>query len=169
MGVFSVSLSAKLVARFGIRECLGSGLLVAAMGLWFFSRAPTSGTFVVNVLPGMLLFGLGTGIASTPLLLCTMMNVHTSESGLASGIVNTGFIIGGALGLAVLATMSAARTAELLQSGIEGLAAINGGYRLAFSFAALMALTAAALAALLLRRNDGQRCSVGSAEATADG
>ena len=109
MALFSLGLSARLVMRFG-RAAAGVGLLLAAAGLALFARAPVDGSFVLDVLPGMILLGLGAGIAFNPVLLAAMSDVEPGESGLASGIVNTSFMMGGALGLAVLASLAAART-----------------------------------------------------------
>lgn len=101
MGAFSLGISAKLVTRFGIKLPLSAGLLLAATGLVLFGRAPVGGHFAVDALPSMILLGFGTGIAFNPVLLAAMGDVDPSESGLASGIVNTSFMMGGALGLAV--------------------------------------------------------------------
>ncbi|NEV06187.1 MFS transporter, partial [Achromobacter xylosoxidans] len=89
MAAFSLGLSAKLVMRFGIRGPLATGLLMAALGLALFARAPVDGHFAADVLPGMLLLGLGAGIAFNPMLLAAMSDVEPSQSGLASGVVNT--------------------------------------------------------------------------------
>ena len=121
MAAFSLGLSARIVMRFGIRTPLAVGLLLAAVGLALFGRAPVDGTFVIDVLPGMILLGLGAGIAFNPVLLAAMSDVAPSESGLASGVVNTSFMMGGALGLAVLASLAAARTETLLASGADPL------------------------------------------------
>ena len=110
MGAFSVGLSAKIVMRFGIRAPLAVGLLLAAVGLVLFARAPVDGSFVVDVLPSMILLGIGAGMAFNPVLLAAMSDVEPSESGLASGVVNTSFMMGGALGLAILASLAASRT-----------------------------------------------------------
>ncbi|HKX43764.1 MAG TPA: MFS transporter, partial [Burkholderiaceae bacterium] len=110
MAAFSLGLSAKIVMRFGIRMPLAAGLLFAAIGLVLFARAPVGGDFAVDVLPGMLLLGLGAGVAFNPVLLAAMSEVPVSESGLASGVVNTSFMMGGALGLAVLASLAAWKT-----------------------------------------------------------
>lgn len=131
MAAFSLGLSARMVMRFGIRGPLALGLLLAAIGLALFSRAPVAGDFWVHVLPGMLLLGLGTGMALNPILLAAMSEVAPGDSGLASGVVNTAFMMGGALGLAVLASIAAARTAGLENGGAEADFALNEGYRLA--------------------------------------
>jgi EmrB/QacA subfamily drug resistance transporter len=151
MGAFSLGLSAKMVMRFGIRAPLAAGLLLAAGGLALFALAPVEGTFLVHVLPGMTLLGLGAGMAFNPVLLAAMSDVAPSESGLASGVVNTSFMMGGALGLAVLASLAAARTDGLLASGADSLAALNGGYHVAFAIGAGFAAAAALFSAVLLR------------------
>lgn len=137
--------------RFGIRGPLCAGLLMAAVGLALFARAPVNGQFVLDVLPGMLLLGLGAGIAFNPLLLAAMSDVAPSESGLASGVVNTAFMMGGALGLAVLASVAAARTTALLGSGAAQAMALNGGYQLAFVIGAVFAALASVLGGVFMR------------------
>jgi MFS family permease len=151
MGVFSLGLSAKIVMRFGIRPPLATGLVVAAVGLFLFVRAPVDGSFLVDVLPSMILLGFGAGMALNPVLLAAMSDVEPSESGLASGVVNTSFMMGGALGLAVLASLAASRSDSLRGSGHGRLAALTGGYHAAFLVGALFALAAAAIGAALLR------------------
>jgi MFS family permease len=151
MAAFSLGLSAKIVLRFGIRTPLAAGLLLAALGLALFAAAPVDGTFVAHVLPGMTLLGLGAGMAFNPVLLAAMSDVAPTESGLASGMVNTSFMMGGALGLAVLASLAAARAEGLLASGADPLAALNGGYHAAFAVGAVFAAAAALLSALLIR------------------
>jgi EmrB/QacA subfamily drug resistance transporter len=151
MAVFSLGLSARLVMRFGIRTPLAVGLSLAAVGLVLFARAPVDGNFVVDVLPSMILLGLGAGMAFNPVLLAAMSDVEPSDAGLASGVVNTSFMMGGALGLAVLASLAASRTDSLLASGDGSLVALNGGYHAAFLVGALFAAAAAALGGALLR------------------
>jgi EmrB/QacA subfamily drug resistance transporter len=151
MGILSVGLSAKLVMRYGIRLPLATGLLIAAAGLLLFARAPVDGSFVVDVLPAMLLLGLGAGMAFNPVLLAAMSDVEPGEAGLASGVVNTSFMMGGALGLAVLASLAASRTETLSASGDGPLAALAGGYHAAFLVGALFAAGAAVLGGALLR------------------
>ena len=151
MAVLSLGLSAKLVVRFGIRAPLSTGLLLAAAGLALFARAPVDGAFLVDVLPSMVLLGLGAGMALNPLLLAAMNDVEPGEAGLASGVVNTSFMLGGALGLAILASLAASRSDSLLASGEDQLAALTGGYHSAFLVGALFAAGAAVLSALLLR------------------
>ncbi len=151
MGALSVGLSAKLVMRYGIRLPLAAGLGLAGIGLLLFARAPVDGSFVVDVLPSMILLGIGAGIAFNPVLLAAMGDVEPSEAGLASGIVNTSFMMGGALGLAVLASLAASRTDTLAAAGEGELEALAGGYHLAFLVGAIFAFAAAAIGAALLR------------------
>ena len=119
-------------------------------GLALFARAPVNGSFVLDVLPGMILLGFGAGIAFNPLLLAAMSDVDPSDSGLASGIVNTSFMMGGALGLAVLASLAAARS-DAMQASENAVAALNSGYHVAFLFGAIFAAAAGVLGGLLLR------------------
>lgn len=149
MGAFSLGLSAKLVTRFGFRGPLVVGMLLVSAGLALFALAPVGGSFVLYVLPGMILLGLGAGIAFNPVLLAAMSDVSPDQSGLASGVVNTAFMMGGALGLAVLASIAAARTEVLIASGESRLAALNGGYHAAFLVGALFAVAAVFAASLL--------------------
>nr|WP_057926142.1 DHA2 family efflux MFS transporter permease subunit [Burkholderia ambifaria] len=155
MAAFSLGLSARIVMRFGIRGPIAAGLLIAACGLALFSRAPADGSFVWHVLPGMTLLGIGAGVAFNPVLLAAMSDVDPADSGLASGIVNTAFMMGGALGLAVLASLAAARTDALAAARATPLDALNGGYHAAFAVGAAFAAAAGLLGlALRIRRQD---------------
>ena len=151
MGVLSIGLSAKLVMRYGFRLPLATGLGLAAVGLLLLARAPVDGSYLVHVFPSMVLLGLGAGMAFNPVLLAAMSDVEPQESGLASGIVNTSFMMGGALGLAVLASVADKRTSTLLSTGHSNLEALTGGYNVAFFVGALFAAGAAAIGGLLLR------------------
>ena len=162
MAAFSLGLSARIVMRFGIRGPIAAGLLIAACGLALFSRAPVDGGFVWHVLPGMTLLGIGAGVAFNPVLLAAMSDVDPADSGLASGIVNTAFMMGGALGLAVLASLAAARTNALAAANAP-LDALNGGYHAAFAFGAAFAAVAALIGLALRIRQQGAVEGVGSA------
>jgi EmrB/QacA subfamily drug resistance transporter len=151
MAAFSLGLSARLVMRFGLRPPAVAGLLLAALGLALFARAPVQGAFLFDVLPAMVLLGLGAGMAFNPVLLAAMSDVAPEDSGLASGVVNTSFLMGGALGLAVLASLAAARTANRLASGATQASALASGYHIAFLVGSLFAATASMLAMVLLR------------------
>ena len=151
MGAFSIGLSARLVLRFGIKPPLVAGLGLAAIGLALFARAPVDGNVLTDVMPSMILLGIGAGMAFNPVLLAAMSDVAPEEAGLASGVVNTSFMMGGALGLAVLASLAASRTDTLLAAGESELSALTGGYHLAFLVGAIFAALAAGLGGLLLR------------------
>jgi EmrB/QacA subfamily drug resistance transporter len=151
MAVFSLGISARLVMRFGIKLPMAGGLLLGALGLVLFALAPVNGDFLLHVLPGMVLLGLGAGIAFNPMLLAAMSDVEPADSGLASGIVNTAFMLGGALGLAVLASLAARYTGDLAAKGVAPVVALNGGYQVAFAVSALFAVAAALLGAFWLR------------------
>jgi MFS family permease len=151
MAIMSLGFSAKLVMRFGIKRPLFVGLMFAAGGLLLFARAPVDGTLVRDILPGMLLLGIGAGVAFNPILMAAMSEVPESESGLASGLVNTAFMLGGSLGLAVLASVAAARSAGLAAGGVDHFGALAGGYQAAFLCGACFALLAALMGVFLLR------------------
>jgi EmrB/QacA subfamily drug resistance transporter len=149
MGAFSLGLSAKLVMRFGIRTPLIVGMGLFAAGIALFARAPVDGSYVVDVLPSMILLGFGGGMSFNPLLLAAMSDVAPTESGLASGVVNTAFMMGGALGLAILASVAASRTDTLLDAGEAAKDALNGGYHAAFLAGALFAVAGGLIGTLL--------------------
>jgi EmrB/QacA subfamily drug resistance transporter len=151
MGAFSLGLSAKLVMQFGIRPPMVAGMLLMAAGLLLFTRVPVDGNFLVDVLPGTVLLGVGAGMGFNPLLLAAMNDVEPTEAGLASGVVNTAFMMGGALGLAVLASVASSRTGTLVSSGDDQLSALTGGYHLAFLVGALFAIAGAAIGGSLIR------------------
>jgi EmrB/QacA subfamily drug resistance transporter len=167
MGAFSLGISARLVMRFGIRTPIIGGMLLVAAGLGLFARTPADAGFWLDILPGMLLLGLGAGVALNPLLLAAMNDVDTDQSGLASGIVNTSFMMGGAFGLAVLASLAAAITATSLGSGAEQAVALTDGYRAAFGAGAAFAAIAALLSAVLLRASEPARAPDGGSAVNA--
>lgn len=153
MAAFSVSLSAKMVMRFGIKIPMVLGLSIAALGLAWFGFAPVDGSFWLHVFPAMLLLGLGGGMAFNPVLLAAMSDVPQQESGLASGVVNTAFMMGGAVGLAVLVSLAGARTAELIAGGTNQILALNQGYHVAFFVGALFAALAATIGAFFIKKS----------------
>jgi hypothetical protein len=146
MAAFSVGLSAKIVMRFGTKLPLIIGMASIAVGLVLFGIAPANGDFYTQVLPGMVLLGIGAGLAFNPVLLMGMSEVPENEAGLASGVLNTAFMMGGSLGLAVLASLAASQTMQKIASGINQSSALLEGYHAAFMVGALFA----ALAALLV-------------------
>lgn len=155
MAIFSIGLSATVVTRFGIQRSLTTGLSLCAIGLVLFSRASVDGSFLYDILPPMLFMGLGAGISFNPMLLAAMNDVPENESGLASGVVNTAFMMGGSLGLAILASLASSETAQALASGAASSVALTGGYDLAFFSGGISAAAAAVLAGFGLRIRRG--------------
>jgi EmrB/QacA subfamily drug resistance transporter len=153
MAAFSLGLSARIVTRFGSRGPLTLGMGLIALSLLLFARAPESGTYLLNILPGMILLGLGGGIAFNPVLLLGMRDVPQEESGLASGVLNTAFMMGGALGLAILASLAGFFTKSALESGAAQAAALVSGYHAAFIAGAASAALAAVLSWFLFRES----------------
>lgn len=150
MALFSLGLSARLVMRVGIRTSLTLGLVCAALGLAWFARVPLHGEFWLDIFPAMMLLGLGGGIAFNPLLLAAMNDVAPEDSGLASGVVNTAFMMGGAVGLAVLASLAAHVSQLWLAQGATVPFALLQGYQLVFLLGAAAAGISAGLALLLM-------------------
>jgi EmrB/QacA subfamily drug resistance transporter len=151
MAAFSLGLSAKIVLKFGIKKPLSIGLFLAASGLALLARAPIDGQYIYHVFPSMLLLGIGAGMAFNPMLLAAMSDAPENESGLASGLVNTSFMMGGALGLAVLASIAAMKTKAVIVLGVEPINALVSGYHTAFIVGTLFAALGATLAATILR------------------
>ncbi|HEX5450497.1 MAG TPA: MFS transporter, partial [Gaiellaceae bacterium] len=153
MMAFSLGVSAKLVMRYGFRIPLAFGLGVASLALLWFARVPVHGSYVVDILPSMILIGIGGGLAFNPVLMAAMSDVEPQDAGLASGVTNTAFMMGGAVGLAILASAAASRTSHLTATGHSTAAALTGGYHLAFLIGGLFAVLAAAIGAALLREH----------------
>ena len=151
IGIFSVGISARLIMRFGALQTMLPGLVFIAAALLYFQRVPVHADYVKDILPTMLLFGVGGGLFFTSLMTMAMSAATASDSGLASGLVNTSQQVGGALGLAVLATLSSTRTETLLGQGDSTASALTGGYHLAFAIGAGMVIAGIVLAVALLR------------------
>jgi EmrB/QacA subfamily drug resistance transporter len=151
MGTLSIRYSERLVMRFGARSTLLPGLALVAAGLILFARVPVNGSYVKDVLPTMLLLGTGVGSCFPALMSIAMSGATRSDAGLASGLVNTTAQVGGALGLAVLATLSTSRSNHLIASGKSTASALTSGYHLAFWIAAALVLAAAAVAVTVIK------------------
>ena len=143
--------SDKLVMRFGIKQPLLAGLSLMMLGLLLFARAPVDGSWAADILPATLALGLGAGIAFNPILLAAMSDVAPEQAGLASGVVNTAFMMGGALGLAILASLAQYRTDKLLDSGTDFVSATNAGYHAAFLLGIGFLAAAALVSGFVLR------------------
>jgi EmrB/QacA subfamily drug resistance transporter len=149
--VATSTLAPRLVAAFGERRVLTVGMLCAAAGLYLLTGVRSGGSYTADVLPGGLLAAMGLGLSLVPATIAAVAGVPAKESGLASGMLNTSRLIGGALGLAVLSTIAASRTRADLLVGATGPSALSGGFRVAFAVAAAFSV-AGALAALVLLR-----------------
>ena len=150
-GASSLLLSNRLVMRFGIKPPLLTGLALMTLALVLLARTPADGSWAIDILPATIAVGIGAGIAFNPLLLAAMSGVAPEQAGLASGVVNTAFMMGGAVGLAVLASLAASRSDDLVASGDGSLAGLNSGYHLAFVVGAVFVVASAVVAGALLR------------------
>jgi EmrB/QacA subfamily drug resistance transporter len=153
MGAMSLRFAGPLAAKFGVKPILVVSLAIIAAGLLLFARAPVHGHFATDVMPPMILLGLGAGLGFPALTTLAMSGATPEDSGLASGLVNTTVQVGGAVGLAVLATLAAERTDGLRASGHDALAALNSGYQLAYVIGGALAVVATIIAACALRTN----------------
>jgi EmrB/QacA subfamily drug resistance transporter len=151
MGTLSLRFSERLIMSFGPKTTLIPGLVLMVAGLLLFARAPLNGSYLTDVLPSMVLLGLGIGGSFPALMTLAMSGATREDAGLASGLVNTAAQVGGALGLAVLATLSATHTKHLLADGKSTAAALTGGYHLAFLIGAALMALAILVAAVVLR------------------
>jgi EmrB/QacA subfamily drug resistance transporter len=151
IGILSLGFSARLGMRFGQRPVLLVGLVGIAAGLLLFSGVPVDGDYVTDMLPAMLLFGIGAGLAFPALMTLAMSSATPDEAGLLSGLVNTTQQVGGALGLAVLATLATSRTDNLVDGGTSTASALTSGYTLAFGIGAGFVLAAIVIAVAVLR------------------
>jgi MFS family permease len=151
MGTLSLRFSEPIITRFGARNALIPGLLLVGGGLALFARAPVDGTYWRDVLPTMIIIALGIGVSFPALLTLAMSGATPEDAGLASGLVNTSAQVGGALGLAVLATVSATRTDNLKAAGDSVASALTGGYHLAFLIGAALCLAAVVVTVVVVQ------------------
>jgi hypothetical protein len=152
MGTLSVRYADRLVMRFGARAMVLGGLALFMAGLALFTQAPVDDDYVTYVLPVMVLLGTGAGLCFPALMTLAMSGATPSDAGLASGLINTTAQVGGALGLAVLATLSASRSNELILDGESTAAALTSGYHLAFGIGAALVVVAIAVAVNVLKK-----------------
>ena len=150
MGTLSLRYSDRLIMRFGPRRTLLPGLALIAAALLLFARAPVHGSYAAHVLPVMVLLGIGIAVSFPSLMTLAMSGATSEDAGLASGLVNTTIQVGGALGLAVLATLASTRTHSLGRAGHSAPAALTGGYHLAFLIAAALVLASLVVALAVL-------------------
>ena len=152
--------SQQLVRVIGVRAMAVIGMAIAAVGLFVLTGVSADGTYAADVLPGLLPMSIGMGCTFVPITLIATTNVDAADAGLASGLFNTSQQIGGALGLAVLATLSADKTASTLSglgrppTAADRAAALVEGFQVAFTGAAILMVVGIALMVLLVRRRD---------------
>jgi fucose permease len=151
IGTLSLRYSERLIMRFGAKTTLIPGLTLIMAGLLLFTQAPVDGDYVTDVLPVMVLLGLGAGLSFPALMTLAMSGATQSDAGLASGLVNTTLQVGGAVGLAVLATLSATRSDNLIADGESTASALTSGYHLAFLIGAFLVLAALVVAFTVLQ------------------
>jgi MFS family permease len=151
MGTASLRLSEPLNMRFGARTVLIPALALIGVGLLLFARTPVDGSYFADLMPPMVLLGLGAGLGFPALMTLAMSGATQSDSGLASGLVNTSVQVGGAIGLAVLATLASERTDNLLAGGTSHDAALNSGYHLAYLIGTALVAVAIVVALTVLR------------------
>jgi EmrB/QacA subfamily drug resistance transporter len=151
MGILSVRYTDRLVMRFGARTMVLGGLALFMVGLALFTQAPVEGDYVSHVLPVMVLLGIGAGLCFPALITLAMSGATPSDAGLASGLINTTAQVGGALGLAVLATLSASRSNGLIGEGEPTAEALTSGYHLAFGIGAILVAIAIAVSVTVLK------------------
>jgi EmrB/QacA subfamily drug resistance transporter len=151
MGTMSLRFSDRLNMRYGPKATLIPALFSITAGLLLFARTPVDGNLLVDIVPPMVLFGLGAGVAFPSLMTLAMSGATPADAGLASGLINATVQVGGAIGLAVLATLATERTDSLRDGGDSTAAALNGGYHLAYLIGAILVAVAIVLAFALLR------------------
>jgi EmrB/QacA subfamily drug resistance transporter len=151
MGVLSLGFTDKINMRFGPRRVLITGLCLLLVAMLLFARTPVDGNYLVDLFPALFIFGAGAGVAFPALMMLAMSGATPQDAGLASGLVNTTGQVGGAIGLALLATLSTERTKTLLEDGESTAAALTGGFHLAYLIGAALAVVAIIAAVTVLR------------------
>jgi EmrB/QacA subfamily drug resistance transporter len=171
IGTLSLGFAARLITRFGARATLLPGLVLIVVGLLGFWRVPVDADYLTDILPVMLLLGIGGGLSFPALMTLAMQGATASDSGLISGLANTSQQVGGALGLAVLATLSTTRSNSLLADGEQVASALTHGYHLAFDTGAILVIAAIVLTMTLLRSPERRAAAPegGYAEELAEG
>jgi predicted MFS family arabinose efflux permease len=169
MGVLSMGFSGRITMRFGAKKTLIPSLLFIGAGMLLFARTPIDGSYVADVMPAMILVGIGAGLSFPALMTLAMSGATPQDSGLASGLVNTSAQVGGAVGLAVLATLATERTQGLVADGEAAMTALNAGFHLAYVVGALVLATAVVIAATVLRPEGAAQPAPSAPEHERDG
>jgi hypothetical protein len=155
--VFSLTVSPRVMTRVGAKLTLIPGLALILVGLLWLSRVPVHGSFLADVLPGMIVFGAGAGLAFTPSVALAMADSVPADVGLVSGLANVSLQLGAAIGIALLASMSTSRTNQLLAHGASRASALVAGYHVGYLIGAGCLVAAIAIAAFVFNdRNVGK-------------
>jgi EmrB/QacA subfamily drug resistance transporter len=143
-----------LTTKAGVKPVLATGMGLLAAGLIFFTQISVDGSYAADLLPGFFLIGVGLGFAFVPVSIAALSGASFKEAGLASGLINTNQQVGGALGLAILISISTTRTDNLIEDGVAQLDALVDGYSLAFWVAAAIAAFGVVVTLFALKRED---------------
>lgn len=146
-----VGFTGKLVTRFGFKYNILAGLTILAASLFLFSTVSISGSFLTDVLPASLLAAIGMSLTYIPGTMASLSGAGPNETGLASGLVNTSYQVGSALGLAIIVALSTMKTKKLALAGIDNTEALNEGFRTAFFSAGIICLIALVLTAFSIK------------------
>jgi hypothetical protein len=152
--VLASGASQALVTRAGVKPVLAGGMAILAAGLLWFTQVSVDGSYAVDLLPGFVLIGVGLGFSFVPVSIAALAGISDREAGLASGLINTSQQIGGAVGLAVLATVSTSRTGDLVAGGTPQAEALTSGFAVAFWVAAGLAVASLVVTLVALRGRD---------------
>ncbi len=169
MGALSLRYSERLIMRFGAKQALIPAMFALSAGLLLFARTPVDGVYWLDVLPATVLIGVGAGIGFPALMGLSMSGAEPQDAGLASGLINATVQVGGAIGLAVLATLAASRTETLTADGEPAAAALNGGFHVAYLLGALLIGAAIVAAAAILRSPSRQQMAAMAGEGAPGG
>jgi MFS family permease len=151
MGAISLRYTERLISRFGARSSLIAGTVSIGIGLLLFARVPADGSFLTDVLAPTVFIGVGAGVCFPSLMQLAMTGADMQDTGLASGLINSTVQVGGAIGLAVLATLSTGRTEDLRAAGEGAASALTGGFHLAFLIGGALVGAALVAAVTVLR------------------
>jgi hypothetical protein len=167
MGILSLRYTERLNMRFGPKATLLPALGFLAAGLLLFTRTPVDASYITDVAPPVMLIGLGAGLGFPSLMMLAMSGATPSDSGLASGLVNATVQVGGAIGLAVLATVATDRTTGLLAAGESSASALNSGFHLAYLVGTLLAVAAFVVAVVVLKGGKPEMAAMAGGDAPA--
>jgi MFS family permease len=152
--IVSAGLASTLITRFGVKPVLVLGMVLTAIGLFWFAQISPNGTYIGDILFPAIISALGLGFAFVPMTVAAVAGVEPHEAGLASGLINTSQQVGGALGLAILAAIANSRTDSLTETGLAKAAALTEGFQSALLVGGAFAVVGAILALTLIDSKD---------------